>query len=72
MMKIGNMTALPSVYGDSNAPPHIFGTNTCLKASIGKRTDYYPTLSTFLYLQNHLHHRSSSIYIYLYSQRRHR
>ena len=34
----------------------IVGTNTtCLKALIGNKTDYYPTFSIFLYLQNDLH-----------------
>jgi len=34
----------------------IIGTNnTCLKASIGTKTDYYPTLTIFFYLYNHLH-----------------
>jgi len=28
---------------------------TCLKASMGIKTHYYPTFSIFLYLQNHLH-----------------
>ena len=28
---------------------------TCLKALIGNKTDYYPTLSILLYLYNHLH-----------------
>ena len=64
MMKIGNVTALPSVYWDhlTNMPwtivqPHtqIVGTSSCIKASIGNKTDYYPTFSIFLYLQNHLH-----------------
>jgi len=56
MMKIGNVTALPSVYSDhptrmprtivTTPPTQIVGTNTCLKASIGNKTDYYPTFST--------------------------
>ena len=64
-MKIGNVTALPSVYWDHltnmsrtivTTPTKIVGTNTtCLKASIGNKTDYYPTFSIFLYLYNHLH-----------------
>jgi hypothetical protein len=34
----------------------MIGTNTkCLKGSIGNKTEYYPTFSIFLYLQNHLH-----------------
>jgi hypothetical protein len=60
MMKIGNMTALPSVYWDhiintsgtmTTTPTQIVGTNTCLKASISNKTYYYPTFSIFLYLQ---------------------
>jgi len=67
-MKIGNVTALPSVYWDhlTNMPrmmvttsTQIVGTNTtCLKAWIGNKTHYYTTLSIFLYLQNHLHVRT--------------
>jgi len=63
-MKIGNVTALPSVC----LHPHITGINTCLKASIGNKTDYYPTFSLFLYLQNHLHvltHFDANYYIIL-------
>ena len=65
MMKIGHVTALPSVYRDHvtnmprtivTTPRQIVDTNTtCLKALIGNKTDYYPTFSIFLYLQNHLH-----------------
>ena len=65
MMKIGNVTALPSVYWDhlTNMPrtmvttlTQIVGTNTtCLNATTGNKTHYYPTYSIFLYLQNHLH-----------------
>ena len=65
MMKIGNVTVLPSVYWDhlTNMPrtmvktlTQIVGTNTmCHKASVRNNTHYYPTFSIFLYLQNHLH-----------------
>ena len=65
MMKIGNVTPLPSVNCDHptntpktivTTPTQIVGTNTaCIKASIGNKTDYYPTFSIFLYVQNHLH-----------------
>jgi len=48
MMKIGNVIALPSVCW--YPPTHIEGTNTCLKASIGNKTDYYRTFSIFLYV----------------------
>ena len=54
-MIIGNVTALPSVYWDHptnmpriiiTTPTQIIGTNiTCLKVSIGNKTDYYPTIS---------------------------
>ena len=60
MMIIGNVTALPSVYLDhpTNMPrtvitthTQITGTNmTCLKASIGNKTGYYPNFSIFLHL----------------------
>jgi len=64
MMKIGNVTALPSVKWDHltnmhgtmvTTPTQIVGTNACLKASIRNNTHNYPTFSIFLYLQNHPH-----------------
>jgi len=64
MMKIDNVTALPSVYWNFltnmpmtmvTTPTQIIGTNTCLKASIDNKTHYYPTFRIFFYLQNHLH-----------------
>ena len=64
MINIGNMTVLPSMNRGQTTntpgtiettPTQIVGTNTCLKASIGNKTDYYPTFSIFLYLQNNLH-----------------
>jgi len=36
-------------------PMQNVGTITWLKASIGKKANYYPTFSIFMYLQNHLH-----------------
>jgi hypothetical protein len=60
MLKIGNVTALPSVCrhhvtnttGTITSPSQIVGTNTtCLIALIGNKTRYYPTFSIFLYLQ---------------------
>jgi hypothetical protein len=64
-MKIGIITAQPSVYRDhlSNmprtmvtTPMQIIGTNkTRLRTSIGNKTHYYTTFGIFLYVQNHLH-----------------
>jgi len=60
IMKIGNVTALTSVYGDHltdtprtriTSPKQIVGTNTTfLKASIHNIADYYQIFSIFLYL----------------------
>ena len=64
MINIGNVTVLPSMdrgYTTNmpgtivTTPTQIVGTNACLEASIGNKTDYHPTSSIFLYLQNHLH-----------------
>jgi hypothetical protein len=64
MINIGNVTVLPSMNRGHTTntpgtivttPTQIVGTNTYLKGSIGNKTDYYPTFSIFLYLQNYLH-----------------
>ena len=65
-MKFGNVTALPiCVQVRPNMPctivathAQMVGTSSCLKASIGNKTYYYPTFTIFLYLQNHLHIRT--------------
>ena len=63
MINIGNVTVLSSMYHGHTTntpgtvvttPTQVVGTNTCLKASIGNKANYYPTFSIFLYLQNNL------------------
>ena len=63
MINIGNVTVLSMNCGHTTntpgtivtTPTQLDATNTFLKASIGNKTDYYPTFHIFLYLQNNLH-----------------
>ena len=80
MMKTDNSTSLPSLYWDvltnmpgtmtTNSPPppmHVDGTNSWLRASIGKKAHYYSTFSIFYLLNHHVLTRFDANYCITFS-----